>query len=408
MATSQELLKIIENKRKLLRMAEMETEMAIEHFKVLDMEKQKRLFEQQIEELHSCKMKVQEQKIAEGEEDEEVFKWGLQLKRELNNYEEIVEKLDGLLKEKELADRNKRMENEKREEDLRMQKRYNEEKLIEEMKFQMRKKLEQETKDTDKTEDDKLIRMDLATNGKLPKLVITKFKGTHLDRARSRNQFEAEIDTANIPQITKFSYLKEMLHPNVRSSIGSLPLSNEGYERAKNTLKSKYGKSSEVINAHVQEIMGLPVVNGTNPEIIHEFYYKLVTHVQALETIGKLNMINGYVRTVLDRLPGLKSDIVRNDDNWQEWEFPQLVSALEIWTQRNPISTNEIKIGIEHHGQEKLLNNKQHQKKCAYCEDTNHNSSYCKKVESIAERNKILMEKKLCFNCTGKQHRASD
>ena len=57
-----------------------------------------------------------------------------------------------------------------------------------------------------------------------------------------------------------------MLDPNVRSSISS-----EGYEPAKNILKSKYGKSSEVINAHVQEIMGLPVVNGKNPKMIHEF-----------------------------------------------------------------------------------------------------------------------------------------
>ena len=54
---------------------------------------------------------------------------GSQLKRELNNYEEIVEKLDGLLKDKELSDRNKRMETEKKEEELRMQKRYNEEEL---------------------------------------------------------------------------------------------------------------------------------------------------------------------------------------------------------------------------------------------------------------------------------------
>ena len=58
----------------------------------------------------------------------------------------------------------------------------------------------------------------------------------------------------------------------------------------------------------------LTTVNGTNPKFIHEFYSKLVTHVQALETMGKLNMINGYVRTVLDRLPGIRSDIVRHDD----------------------------------------------------------------------------------------------
>ena len=94
-----------------------------------------------------------------------------------------------------------------------------------------------------------------------------------------------------------------MFHPNVRSSIDSLPFSREGYERAKNILKSKYDKSSEVINVHVQ---GLPVVNGTNPKIFREFYSKLVTHVHALGTMGKLNMFNGYVRTVVDRLPGIR------------------------------------------------------------------------------------------------------
>ena len=104
-------------------------QMVIEHLQVRDMERQRKLFEQQIEELHSCKMKVQEQKRAEGEEEEEVFKWGLQLKRERNNYEQIKEKLDGLLKKKELAHRNKEMESEKNEEELRKKKQYNEEKL---------------------------------------------------------------------------------------------------------------------------------------------------------------------------------------------------------------------------------------------------------------------------------------
>ena len=41
MATSQELLKIIENKRKLFRIAEKETEMASEHLQARDMERQK-------------------------------------------------------------------------------------------------------------------------------------------------------------------------------------------------------------------------------------------------------------------------------------------------------------------------------------------------------------------------------
>ena len=49
---------------------------------------------------------------------------------------------------------------------------------------------------------------------------------------------------------------------------------------------------------------------------------------------------------------------------------------------------------IGHHGKKTLLNSKQHQKKCVYCEDTDHNSTYCKKVESITEREKNADGKK--------------
>ena len=51
-------------------------------------------------------------------------------------------------------------------------------------------------------------------NAKLPKLVITQFKGTPAGWMRFWGQFTAEIDAADISQITKFSYLKQLLdHP---------------------------------------------------------------------------------------------------------------------------------------------------------------------------------------------------
>ena len=42
------------------------------------------------------------------------------------------------------------------------------------------------------------------------------------------------------------------------------------------------------------------------------------------------------VRLTLDRLPGILADLVRLDDNWQEWDFCQLVDSLRRWTERNP------------------------------------------------------------------------
>ena len=84
-------------------------------------------------------------------------------------------------------------------------------------------------------------------NVRLQKLQITKFDGTHTDWLRFWNQFEAEIHAADIPAVTKFSYLKELVVPKVRISIQGLPFTTEGYERARNILKTRYGKSSEIV-----------------------------------------------------------------------------------------------------------------------------------------------------------------
>ena len=122
---------------------------------------------------------------------------------------------------------------------------------------------------------------------------MTKFNGTYEDWLRFRNQFEGEVHASDIPAVTKFTYLKESVDPKVRSFIDGLPFTTEGYERALNILKSKYGKTSEIINAYVQNIMSLPTIHGTQPSKIHDFYQKLMSNVQSLETLGKLKDVNG-------------------------------------------------------------------------------------------------------------------
>ena len=115
----------------------------------------------------------------------------------------------------------------------------------------------------------------------------------------------------------------------------------EGYERAENILKSKYGKNSEVINAYVQNIIGLPTIPGSQPYKIHAFYETLLTSVQSLETLGKLTEVSGYVRMTLDKLEGIRSDLVRTDDSWQEWKSPQLIEAVRKWTELNPLKQDQ-------------------------------------------------------------------
>ena len=189
--------------------------------------------------------------------------------------------------------------------------------------------------------------------------------------------------------------------------VDGLPFSAEGYERAKNILASTYGKPSEVVNAHVQEIMNLRSVYGSNPVKIYQFYEKLLRHVQSLDTMGKLNNINGYVSATIDRLSGIRSDLVRLDDTWQEWGFQELVTALRRWTERNPVTATKLNNQIKREKSFKTNQVYSSIMKCVFCDGDDHKSGDCTKIKTVEER-KIIREKRLCFNCAKSDHRTGE
>ena len=110
--------------------------------------------------------------------------------------------------------------------------------------------------------------------------------------------------------------------------------------------------------------------------------------------MSKLKEIKGYVRLTLDKLPSIKSDLVRTDGRWHGWDFEELTKELSKWVDRNPVKSDP------KHDQkrEQLLHAKQRNRKpCVYCNVNNHKSSECEKVKGIQERKKTLSEKKIVF-----------
>ena len=148
--------------------------------------------------------------------------------------------------------------------------------------------------------------------------MITKSEGTYLDWLRFWSQYDTEIDKSNLSAVGKFSYLKVLLNTKLRALLDGLQFNTEDYERAKNVWVTKFRKQSEVVNAHIQSVMNLPTIQNCRLEKIHEFYEKLTSHIQALQTSRKLNEINGYERNTLNKLAVIRADFVRTDDDWQE------------------------------------------------------------------------------------------
>ncbi|KAL9961157.1 hypothetical protein ACROYT_G030050 [Oculina patagonica] len=134
---------------------------------------------------------------------------------------------------------------------------------------------------------------------KFPKLSITPFSGTVIDWVRFESQFSAMVDSQSVPAVTKFSHLKELLVPSVRQAIDGLPFNEEGYERAKKYLREKYGHPGEVAGAYVINLLEIPTITERNVAKVHQFYEKVLFTIESLETLGKLESVQGVAYYVL-------------------------------------------------------------------------------------------------------------
>ena len=251
---------------------------------------------------------------------------------------------------------------------------------------------------------------------KLPKLMITKFDGSFMDWPRFWGQFLETIDKTSVDAITKFSYLRELLDSKVRRTMEALPFTPEGYNREKSILTEKYGKESEIVKAYTKAILELPSIPNYNQKKISEFSEKLTYCVQALETLKKLEQVDGAVLMTLDKLPSIRGDLVRTDPDWESWDFVKLSEAIRLWVRRNPVDTtarnereqelsakrNPRQTRIYHTHREDLRPHR-----CVYCGE-GHRPIECTKVTSLSDRRQILLNKRLCFNCTSGNHRASN
>ena len=85
------------------------------------------------------------------------------------------------------------------------------------------------------------------------------------------------------------------------------------------------------MNAHVEEIVNLPVIKGSNYLKIQEFYQSVSRNYDALLTMGEADMLRGLVMSTLNKIPQVRPAIVRTEENWEEWDMDALINNLWQW-----------------------------------------------------------------------------
>ena len=383
---------MLETKLTLLQITAKRTEATLQAGQPDAIERQQRALKAVVAEADQWQRALEEQKIVAKQDLDEISEWNTGVDAKLIEANGEVKRL-----KEWLENRVRKQEMKERDEQIRHDTKLHETRMEFQTELQNAKKDAQPESKVPTTSESSTMR---GIQARLPKLVITKFDGTSMDWQRFWGQFEETIDKTSIASITKFAYLRKLLSHKVKKTVEALPLTIDGYNRAKSILKSTYGKESEVVKAYVKEIVELPQIPNVNVKRIHEFGEKLMYSVQALETMNKLKQVEGNVAMTLDKLPAIRGDLVRTDPDWENWDFGKLAEALRQWTRRNPIDN---KASDEQETKRRDLSNKfyhalQHKAKgCVYCDDVNHKAVGCTKVKSASDRRQILAKRRLCF-----------
>ena len=202
-----------------------------------------------------------------------------------------------------------------------------------------------------------------------------------------------QVDAKAITKEEKFGYLLELVNQNVRDKIAYLKPGKVGYEAAWNRLKKEYGQTKLVINAHVEEIVNLPVVKGYNYVKIRDFYETLSKNYDVLFTLGEADMLKGFVMTTMNKLPQVKPDLVCTDDTWEDWTMAALIDEIRKWLSRHKVDPGEARkegswftwkrIGQQHQPGKTVS------PICIFCKK-DHWEGDCKTVVTLEARRKIF------------------
>ena len=197
-----------------------------------------------------------------------------------------------------------------------------------------------------------------------------------------------------------------MVNPKVRERISNLKPSTSGYKTAWDRLKRDYGHTTLVVNGHMDA-----VVKGSSYEKVKEFYEKASQSFDALETLGESDMLKRFVLSTLNKLPSIKSDLVRTDSEWESWSMKDLLDNLQQWLKRNKMTAETSRPFDSTRKERQCWTQKGERRskegKCLFCEE-NYWSDNCPSQDTKEKRKAFFVACKLCFNCGSSGHRASE
>ena len=255
-----------------------------------------------------------------------------------------------------------------------------------------------------------------AVSAKLPKIQLPHFSGDVKQWTSFWEQFEVVIYESELPDITKFTYLRSLLKGEAKLSVQVLALTNANYTVAIDILKKRFGRTDRIVFSHIEELLNISVPKQPRVSVLWELNDKLQAHVRSLEALGITGEQYGVLLcpVIISRLPpDLRLEWTRESENHEgdlEWllEFLQNEISRRERSQsvikqesHSAVSVNEIKGGPRQATTAALPSLSLVPEACTPCSRRGHTVNKCYDLTKVpvSERKAVLKSHNLCFRC---------
>ena len=258
---------------------------------------------------------------------------------------------------------------------------------------------------------------------RLPKLSLPRFNGEITKFRTFWDSFQSAVDNnPNLTPIDKFNYLYSLLEGPGLHAIQGLTITEDNYKSAVEILHLRFGRTQQVIAAHMDELLKLPTCSGSKATSLRLIYDKVSVNVRGLEAVGvKADQYESLlIPVIMSKLPEeVRIQIARNTSK-DVWEIGELLNVIQKEVEAREvcenIPINASNLNKKYNGpgardlgsakalvaSESGLKNK-FPIRCAFCQKP-HYSASCEEVRDVSKRKEILKLDNRCFVCLRKGH----
>ncbi|XP_063549129.1 uncharacterized protein LOC134756230 [Cydia strobilella] len=137
--------------------------------------------------------------------------------------------------------------------------------------------------------------------GKLPELNLPTFDGNVLQWTQFWDQFSSNIDQRELRDVDKLLYLKTSLKGDAKTILDGLETTNDNYKIAVATLTNRYGRKTQIIDAHYSKLYKLS--RAEKPDECRKTLDDIERHLRILNSLGENTEHNHLRFLIMEKFP---------------------------------------------------------------------------------------------------------